>query len=289
MAGGSSNIHSGHRARMRKRYQETGLAGFDAHEALELILYSAIPKRDVNPLAHALIDRFGTLDAVLSAPRDELLEVPGVGPRTCELLSAFNEVCEYYSANRYAGSRTLGCIRDVLRRAREDYPRTNAQELIVMFEDSMGTLMNVRNFPARLTDPLVLRDILTEALTLRTHSVVLLMKGIFPLRKMNKRDLDEISRLIHLLSAAEIYVLDFIMLSGLNALSFRMEELLSDEQNGRRSTLPTQSYWYEPLIGQTNINGWRHFDLEDLNRTGFSKRYVEHMAAKLRKPDGSLP
>ena len=46
-------IHDGHREKMRRRFLETGLEGFADHEALELLLYYAIPRRDTNPIAHA--------------------------------------------------------------------------------------------------------------------------------------------------------------------------------------------------------------------------------------------
>ena len=61
-------IHDGHREHMRRRFLENGLSGFADHEALELLLYYAIPRRDTNPIAHELMDRFGTLSGVLSAP-----------------------------------------------------------------------------------------------------------------------------------------------------------------------------------------------------------------------------
>lgn len=79
-------IHDGHRDKMRKRYLATGLEGFAEHEALELLLFYAIPRRDTNPLAHQLIDRYGSLDAVLSAPVEELQTVEGVGESAAVLL-----------------------------------------------------------------------------------------------------------------------------------------------------------------------------------------------------------
>ena len=61
-------IHDGHREKMRQRFLKGGLEPFADHEALELLLYYAIPRRDTNPIAHALMERYGSLRAVLSAP-----------------------------------------------------------------------------------------------------------------------------------------------------------------------------------------------------------------------------
>ena len=53
-------IHDGHREKMRARFLTSGLDGFADHEALELLLYYAIPRQDTNPIAHALMERLRT-------------------------------------------------------------------------------------------------------------------------------------------------------------------------------------------------------------------------------------
>ena len=71
--------HDGHRERMRQRVRETDMRGFQPHEVLEFLLMYAIPRRDVNPLAHKLIKHFGSLSGVLDARPEELMQVPGDG------------------------------------------------------------------------------------------------------------------------------------------------------------------------------------------------------------------
>lgn len=80
-------VHDGHREKMRTRFLAGGLEGFAPHEALELLLYYAIPRRDTNPIAHALMDRYGSLSAVLSAPVEDLKKVEGIGESAAVLIS----------------------------------------------------------------------------------------------------------------------------------------------------------------------------------------------------------
>ena len=80
-------VHDGHRARKKAQFRAHGLDAFADHEALELLLYYAIPRVDTNPVAHRLIERFGSLDGVLSAPVEELEKVEGVGENAATLLS----------------------------------------------------------------------------------------------------------------------------------------------------------------------------------------------------------
>ena len=89
-------VHAGHRARMRERFIKEGLSGFSEHEVLELLLMFAIPQRDVNPLAHRLIDRFGSLSAVLESSPAELTWVDGVGENAAALLSLMPQLMGYY-------------------------------------------------------------------------------------------------------------------------------------------------------------------------------------------------
>ena len=68
----SQSIHSGHRKRMRQKYQKIGIENFEEHEILEILLYYALPMKDTNQLAHSLINQFGSIAGVLDAPHDVL-------------------------------------------------------------------------------------------------------------------------------------------------------------------------------------------------------------------------
>ncbi len=72
MASAKESVHAGHRERMRKRFIENGFDGFEEHQALEMYLFYAIPRKDTNELAHRLLDRYFTIAGVCSAPVDEL-------------------------------------------------------------------------------------------------------------------------------------------------------------------------------------------------------------------------
>ncbi len=67
--------HGGHRQRLRDRARLTGVSALPEYELLELFLFRSIPQRDVKPLAKALLARFVTLSAVLSAPLEDMLQV----------------------------------------------------------------------------------------------------------------------------------------------------------------------------------------------------------------------
>jgi DNA repair protein RadC len=93
-------LHSGHRTRMKKRFLEYGLENFDDHNALELLLFYAKPRGDVNPLAHRLIDHFGSFAAVFDAPFEELCAIDGVGESTALLIKLIPQIGGRYRVSK---------------------------------------------------------------------------------------------------------------------------------------------------------------------------------------------
>ena len=68
----------GHRQRLRERFRKSGENSLADYELLEFLLFSALPRQDTKPIAKALLKRFGSFSAVLSAPRPRLKEITGL-------------------------------------------------------------------------------------------------------------------------------------------------------------------------------------------------------------------
>ena len=101
-------VHDGHRERLRKSYLEHGLMSMNDINALELLLFYAIPRRDTNEIAHHLLERFGSLDAVFSAPVEELREVDGIGESAAALITLIPDIMK---KSRLSKSREIRQIR----------------------------------------------------------------------------------------------------------------------------------------------------------------------------------
>lgn len=94
------SVHDGHRARMRKRFLEQGLDGFDNHQVLEMLLYYTIPREDTNEIAHKLIETFGSFSQVLEASVQDLCQVEGVGEQTATMLSFVGSLIRFYLVDK---------------------------------------------------------------------------------------------------------------------------------------------------------------------------------------------
>ena len=104
------NLHKDHRARVRRRFVREGLASFEDHNILELLLFYAIPRKDTNELAHRLIARFGSLAAVFDADYELLMRTPGVGESTAVLLKMMPQIARAYHMDKQT---RYPCFRDL--------------------------------------------------------------------------------------------------------------------------------------------------------------------------------
>lgn len=173
----AGGVHAGHRSRMRKRFLATGLEGFQDHEVLEFLLYYAIPRRDVNETAHLLLNRFGTLSAVLDAPVEDLCTVPGVGPGTAHFLNLIPQIIEQmtrqFSQTDYATLRTAKDAESLLAN-RVRIPLSPGQVLLVLADRAFHVLA-IHRYAG--FDKLAIRDV-TMQTTAANASLCMLIENV---------------------------------------------------------------------------------------------------------------
>ena len=226
--------HDGHRQRMRERFQAQGLAGFAPHEILELVLFYAIPRANVNPLAHRLMDTFGSLHAVLEADAKELTKVEGIGENAAVLLSLFGHVDRELEKSRSAQKKQLRNRADAqkhcmgllagLRQEHLYLVCMNAQmEVVQNALIAKGTLNEVQAYP---------RMVAEAALRANAHAVILCHNhpggSVIP----SQADLDMTASLGQLLHSLEVTLVDHITVAGEESLSMVECGLLEHQNTG---------------------------------------------------------
>ena len=98
----ANHQHEGHRERMRERIEKNGIGSLQEHEVLEYLLFSFVPRKDTNALAHRLIDEFGSLCDVMNADPKHLQKVSGMTENASLFLSVMPEIFrEYVVSSRH--------------------------------------------------------------------------------------------------------------------------------------------------------------------------------------------
>ena len=134
-----TNVHAGHRAKTREKYERAGADAFLPHELLEMLLFYAVPYRDTNPTAHLLIERFGSLSGVLAASREELREVPGIGEHAAALVASVKEISDAAIREKLPDRRENR--RTIARRAREALRDATGDKTVAYFLDNSYSLI----------------------------------------------------------------------------------------------------------------------------------------------------
>ena len=136
--------HTGHRQRVKTEFLTRGIEGWPDHRVLELLLFYAIPQGDVNPLAHELIDRFGSLARVLDASPDELKKVSGLGEHSVALLRMIPALSGRYMAQRSGPGNLVHTAREAAGLLLPYFYGAGNEMVYVLCLDSKGKVLGVR-------------------------------------------------------------------------------------------------------------------------------------------------
>ena len=209
-------MHEGHRERMRERFRTEGLDGFAPHEALELLLFYGRARGNVNPLAHELIDAFGSLKGVLEARPEQLMTVKGVGEETATLISMIVPLFRQYQVDVRKELKCITSLRDAKNycisllagwRTERFYVISLSASCRVLGHRliSVGNLSEVSAYP---------RQIVETALNYNAHAVILCHNHPGGSLEPSSDDTMSTARIQSLLRAMNIALVDHIIVAG---------------------------------------------------------------------------
>ncbi len=165
----------GHRERLRDRFLDGGAAAMPDYELMELVLFAAIPRRDVKPLAKALIAQFGSFAEVLAAPRARLLEMEGIGESVVAQLKIVEAAALRLSRSRMLNKPALSSWAALIDYCIAAMARSPHEEFRVLFLDRKNILIADEVQTRGTIDhaPVYPREIVKRALELGASAIIL--------------------------------------------------------------------------------------------------------------------
>lgn len=133
-----NNLHKGHRARLKSQFLENGISSLTDIQKIELILFFAIPQKDTNPLAHNLLDHFGSFKEVMQASYDELMRVSGIKENSALLIRLINSLSNYY--HKPTNEEELNTTGACLEYAKNLFYGVNVEQFYVVCLNKSGTV-----------------------------------------------------------------------------------------------------------------------------------------------------
>ena len=213
----AENLHEGHREKMRDRFiRDKGFENFEDHQILELLLFYANARGDTNPLAHKLLDTFGSLKGVLEARPEQLMSVNGIGKQAATLISMVVPLtrvwhrCAMEVPDRIGNSREAEnyCLSILAGERTERFyvVSLNAKcNVLGRRKISEGSLSEVSAYP---------RMVMETALNYNAHSVLLCHNHPGGTCAPSPEDISSTIQLQRLLNGVGILVLDHIIVAG---------------------------------------------------------------------------
>lgn len=174
-AGKTPSYIADHRKRLRSRFMEGGAQAMPDYELLELVLFRAIPRRDVKPLAHALLDRFGDFNRVLSAPVERLRDVQGVGDAVITELKVVEAAAHRLARARVMQRHVLSSWDALLDYCHTTMAHRETEQFRVLYLDRKNTLIADEEQAKGTVDhvPVYPREVAKRALELNASALIL--------------------------------------------------------------------------------------------------------------------
>ncbi|MBQ7769105.1 MAG: DNA repair protein RadC [Oscillospiraceae bacterium] len=220
------SIHEGHRQRLKDRFRREGLDNFDELYVLELLLFYCIPRKDTNPIAHRLLDQFGSLTAVLEASPEELEKVEGISEAASTFLSLIPQVGRYYQVCRTKQGKTLRDSNQCGNYLLPYFIGRDTENVFLLCLDAKCEVIcckkvgegnvNSANIP--------IRRVVEMALSANATSVVLAHNHPSGLALPSADDIQTTLRVAAALEAVEIALADHIVVSGKDFVSMAQSQ-----------------------------------------------------------------
>ena len=217
-----------HRARLRERFLIGGPDALPDYELLELVLFRAIPRRDVKPLARALLERFGDFNGVLSAPASRLHETAGVGDAVVTELKIVEAAAHRLARSRVLQKQVVTSWDALLEYCQTAMAHRDTEQFRVLFLDRKNVLIADEAQARGTVDhvPVYPREVVKRALELNASALILVHNHPSGDPTPSQADIDMTEQIQVAADALGIILHDHLVIGKSRELSFRSAGLL---------------------------------------------------------------
>ncbi|MDF2232723.1 DNA repair protein RadC [Albimonas sp. CAU 1670] len=214
--------HVEHRRRLRERFMQGGAEAMPDYELLELVLFRAIPRRDVKPLAKRLLRAFGGFDETISAPPARLTEVQGVGDAVVQELKIVEAAAQRLAQARVLGRDALQSWDQLVAYCRTRIAREPVEQFRILYLDRKNLLIADEAQGRGTVDhvPVYPREVVRRALELQASALILAHNHPSGDPTPSQADVEMTARIVQACRAVNILVHDHVVIGRDRVASF---------------------------------------------------------------------
>ncbi len=212
-----------HRERLRQRFVEGGAAAMPDYELLELLLFRAIPRCDVKPVARRLMDTFGDFARVLAAPRERLMEVRGVGDAVVIELKITEAASHRMARSKVLKKHALTGWDALLDYCHTTMAHLETEQFRVLYLDKKNVLIADEEQARGTVDhvPVYPREVVKRALELNASAMILVHNHPSGDPTPSDADIAMTTRIQDAAEALDLRLHDHLIIGKSTELSFR--------------------------------------------------------------------
>lgn len=217
-----------HRKRLRARFMAGGAEALPDYEMLELVLFRAIPRQDVKPLARLLLDTFGDFNRVISAPLSRLSEVKGVGDAVICELKLVEAAAQRLARSRVIERPVMSSWDRLIAYCHTAMAHAETEQFRVLFLDRKNVLIADEAQARGTVDqlPVYPREVVKRALELNASALILVHNHPSGDPTPSRDDIDMTAQVEAAAQALGLTLHDHVIIGKSRELSFRVEGLL---------------------------------------------------------------
>lgn len=223
------NVHKGHRERVKRRFIKSGLDDFEDHQVLELLLFFSIPYKDVNTIAHELLDKYGSLWGVFEAGYEELKLNKNIGLNTATLLCMIPSLAKRYEKSKWGDKTKINSTTEAGKYAVNLFIGNKYEVFYLISLDSKNNVncADIINEGTIDETKVYLRILIESAIRNQAKSVILAHNHPGGTLKPSNADINLTKHIIKVLNEISIDVIDHIIVGGTNYYSFAENGFIS--------------------------------------------------------------
>jgi DNA repair protein RadC len=227
-AAGPRPHYWGHRERLRRRFLEGGHAAMPEYELLELLLFNAVERVDVKPLAKALLDAFGDLNGVVAASEHRLLKVPGATPRVYLQLRIVEAFAHRMARAKVMSRSVISSWAELMAYCRTVMAHRDTEQFRILFLDRKNVLIADEAQAKGTVDhvPVYPREVAKRALELNASAIILVHNHPSGDPTPSQADIDMTGQIDLACQAIGVALHDHVVVGRGAEVSFRASGLL---------------------------------------------------------------
>ncbi len=220
--------YADHRERLRDRFMRRGAEALDDYELLEMVLFRAIPRQDVKPLAKRLIAAFGDFNHALSAPPERLAEVRGIGPAAIRELKIVEAAAHRLAQARVLGREAISSWDALVNYCRQRLAHERIERFRILFLDRKNVLIADEAQAEGTVDhvPVYPREVVKRALALEASALILVHNHPSGDPTPSGADIEMTRRIVAACDAMGVRVHDHVVVGKERVASFHEMGLL---------------------------------------------------------------